>query len=136
MNRHDMFVELASDQVNQVQQLILENSYESVHSWLHPIFLEKVKIALADFSDTDLEAYYSSQMGVDMPSSPPLSSSDGQEEIRPQAQESECGSVSISSSMDDLTLSLLHTLRNAKSLGEVAPESPMPAEIQASVHWY
>lgn len=81
MTRHDMFVELATDQVNQVQQLLDEGRYREVHDWLWPIFYKNLKQELAEMSDDDLESHYADQMGVDIPSSPSLSSTDEEEEV-------------------------------------------------------
>lgn len=66
MSRHDMLVELASDQVNQIQQMILDGDYDDVHKWLHPILLANLKLEVADFEDKDLKRYYESQLGVDL----------------------------------------------------------------------
>jgi hypothetical protein len=123
ITRHDMLVELASDQVNQVQQLLDENSYESVHSWLHPIFLNTVKTALADMSDDDLETYYCDQLGVDMPSSSSLSSEDEEEEILSQAEEKEAANrraMPQPSEMERRSLSSVYPVSDAKGLAEVA----------------
>lgn len=149
ITRHDMLVELASDQVNQVQQLLDEHNYESVHSWLQPMFLRNLQIALADMSDDDLETHYCDQLGVDIPSGPPLSSEErakrwsaanvqekDTDQIYSQAEESERRSVSITPSVDTIPLSLLHSIRNATSVGEVATEGPVPSESEAPVHWY
>lgn len=76
--RHDMLVELATDRVNQVQDLLNESRYDEVHEWLWPIFYQQLKQELAEMSDDDLEAHYADQLGVDIPSSPPLSSDDVQ----------------------------------------------------------
>lgn len=70
MARHDMFVELATDQVNQVQQLFDEGRYREVHDWLWPIFYKILKQELAEMNDDDLEAHYRDQMGVDIPDVP------------------------------------------------------------------
>lgn len=81
MSRHDMFVELATDQVNQVQELLDEGRYKEVHDWLWPIFYKILKQDFAELSDDDLEAHYADQMGVDIPSSSPLSFADEEEEV-------------------------------------------------------
>lgn len=70
MSRHDMFVELATDQVNQVQQLLDEGRYDEVHAWLQPIFLKILHNDFAELNDDDLEAHYRDQMGVDIPDVP------------------------------------------------------------------
>lgn len=70
MQRHDMFVELATDQVNQVQQLLDEGRYDEVHAWLQPIFLEILHVDFAELNDEDLKAHYCDQMGVDIPDVP------------------------------------------------------------------
>lgn len=67
MARHDMFVELATDQVNQVQQLLDEGRYREVHEWLQPIFLKILHEDFAEHSDEDLKDHYCDQMGVDIP---------------------------------------------------------------------
>lgn len=67
MSRHDMFVELASDQVSQVQDLIDQGRYEEVHSWLQPLFLEVLRKDFAEFSDDDLTSHYYDQLGVELP---------------------------------------------------------------------
>jgi hypothetical protein len=68
--RHDMLVELATDQVNSIQQMLLDGDYEDVHNWLHPILLAELKLDVADFSDNDLKRFYADRMGLDFPSSP------------------------------------------------------------------
>ena len=67
MSRHNMFIELATDQVNQVQQLLDEGRYQEVHDLLQPIFLEIVRADFAEFNDEDLKAHYAEQMGIDLP---------------------------------------------------------------------
>ena len=74
--RHDMLVELATDKVNQLEEMFREGEYDDIHRWLQPIFLAELKHDLAELSDDDLAAYYADQLGLDIPSSPPLSSSD------------------------------------------------------------
>lgn len=68
--RHDMLVELATDQINSIQQMLSDGDYEDVHNWLHPILLADLKLDVADFSDHDLKRYYCDRMGLDFPSSP------------------------------------------------------------------
>jgi hypothetical protein len=70
ITRHDMLVELASDQVNQIQQLFDEGDYAGIHAWLQPILLRELKIALADSSDNALKVFYCDQLGVDIPDDP------------------------------------------------------------------
>ena len=70
MTRHDMFVELATDRVNQLYDMIREGEHEDIHRWLQPIFLAELKLDLAELSDEDLKAYYAGQLGVDFPNAP------------------------------------------------------------------
>lgn len=74
--RHDMLVELASDQVSMIRDLVYQEEYEELHTWLQPLLLQQLKLDFADFSDDDLQRHYCDQLGVDIPSSPPLSSPD------------------------------------------------------------
>lgn len=138
--RHDMLVELASDQVSQVQELFDENDYASVHSWLQPLFLRELYIALADMSDDDLQAHYCDQMGVDIPSSPPLSLANAKEtdtdEVLSQAEESERRSMPSSSELDNLAVSLIHSICNAPRVGKVAAKGTIPSAGETPVHWY
>lgn len=140
MNRHDMLVELASDQVNQIEHMIREDQYEDVHLWLHPILLNQLKLELGGFSDEDVKRHYCDQMGVDMPDDPPLSSADGQEKVSPEAfypsPEGKFGSLSESSHLDNLAVSLIHSICNAPRMGEVAAKSPVPTTFEASLPWY
>lgn len=149
MSRSDMLVELATELVNQIVEMVKCDEYKDVHTRLQPIFLAELALDLAHLDDHDFARYYNMTMGVDTPSSPPLSSearaeqwsaANAQEktslQVLDEAIEACQRHVSEPSGVDDLTVSLLHTLRDAKSLGEVAPESAVPAEIQASVHWY
>ena len=64
MTRHDMFVELASDNVSTVQQLILNGEYGKVHEWLQPLFIRSLREDCAEMCDDDLAWYYEEQLGV------------------------------------------------------------------------
>jgi hypothetical protein len=145
MSRHDMLVELASDKVNLVKEMVRELEYRDLHHWLQPIFLEQLKYEFGDLSDDDLKHYYCDQMGVDIPEDPPLSSTDAEEEIHSQAEEAEIGlaaekaklgSMPDASGVDHFALSLLHPIRYATRLGEMAPKSPVPTTVEASLPWY
>ena len=78
--RHDMLVELVTDQINSIEQMIRDDEYDDVHHWLHPILLRKLKLDYADWSDDDLKNYYCDQLGVDIPEVPTLSSDDEETE--------------------------------------------------------
>jgi len=157
VNRSDMLVELASDQVNQVQQLLEEDDYASVHSWLQPLFLEQLKLSTADMQDDNLEAYYCTQMGVDRPSSPPLSSEERAERWRTanakeKAQQEDSDedrhdpkgyaeaeayyrSLPVVPDMEHEPVSIVHQISDAKGLGKMATPSPVPPGSEASLHW-
>lgn len=70
MTRFDMLTELASDQVNIVQDWIREERYEEVHNWLQPIFMDILRLEFADLDDEGLKKHYADQMGVDIPDVP------------------------------------------------------------------
>lgn len=70
ISRHDMFVELATDKVNQLEEMFRNGEYEDIHRWLQPIFLLDLQIDLADLTDNELKAYYADQLGVDFPNAP------------------------------------------------------------------
>ena len=140
MNRHDMFVELASDKVNLVEEMVREREYSYLHHWLQPFFLKQLKYEFADLSDDELKRYYCDQMGVDIPEDPPLSSADAEKETafeaQYQAEKAKLGSVPSASSVDHFALPLLHPISYATGLGEVAPKSPVPTTVKASLSWY
>lgn len=126
--RHDMFVELATDQVNQVQQLLDEGRYREVHDWLWPIFYKNLKQELAEMSDDDLESHYADQMGVDIPSSPSLSSTDEEEEVdieayfgkSPSQETANRGSLPEPSGMERSKVSDVHSICDEKGMAEMA----------------
>lgn len=68
--RHDMLIELVTDQINSIQQMLSDGDYQDVHNWLHPILLRELKLDCADFSDDDLKRYYGDRLGIDFPSGP------------------------------------------------------------------
>lgn len=138
VKRQDMLVELVTDQINLIEQMIRDGDYQDVHTWLHPILLRELKLDYAEWTDAELENYYNDQLGVDTPSSPPLSSDDAQEkdQIYSQAEESERRSMPGLSSMDPASLSLLHPLGHAQSVGKMATKSPVSPNSQAAIHWY
>ena len=136
MARHDIFVELATDQVNQVQELLDEDRYREVHEWLWPIFYKILKQELAELSDDDLEAHYADQLGVDIPSSPPLSSDDEEteEELveacfgKASTQETpNGGSVSCTPPVEHGPLPGLHPQCNAEGMAKVATAIRRPS---------
>lgn len=128
MTRHDMLVELVTDQINSIEQMFRDDEYDDVHRWLHPILLRELKLDYADWSDDDLQSYYCDQLGVDIPSSPPLSSSDDKTEELveacfgkdPSQKASSNGTVSGTPSMERSSLSSIYSIRNEKSVAEVA----------------
>jgi hypothetical protein len=122
--RHDMFVELATDKINQIEQMIREDEYDDLHRWLHPIMLVNLQLELADLNDVDLQSFYCDQLGVDIPEVPPLSSNDGQEkdtdEVLSQAEEKESRSMSGTSGVDSSTLSSVYSISDEKGVAEMA----------------
>lgn len=122
--RHDMLVELATDQINSIEQMIRDGVYQDVHNWLHPILLRELKLDYADWSDTDLQDYYCDQLGVDIPSSPSLSSTNEETQDVNQTETSKetsnHGSLSEPSRMERRSLSRVYPVSNAESLAEVA----------------
>ena len=123
--RHDMLVELVTDQINSIEQMIRDDEYNDVHRWLHPILLRELKLDYADWSDTDLQSYYCDQLGVDIPSSPPLSSNDEQTEIEKENAQASWetpnnGSLPELSGMDSSTVPSFYSVSDAKGLAEVA----------------
>lgn len=129
MNRHDMFVELVTDQINSIEQMIRDDEYGDVHHWLHPILLRELKLDYADWTDEQLQDYYNDQLGVDTPSSPPLSSTDEEEteELieacfgKDLSQETaNSRAVPQPSEMERRSLSSIYPVSDAKGLAEVA----------------
>lgn len=129
MARHDMFVELATDQVNQVQKLLDEGRYREVHDWLWPIFYKILKQELAELSDNNLKTYYANQMGVNIPSSPPLSSDDEETEEdlveacfgkAPSEKASGSGSVPCTPPVEHGPLSDVRPLRYEEGVAQMA----------------
>lgn len=123
--RHDMLVELVTDQINSIEQMIRDDEYDDVHRWLHPILLRELKLDYAGWSDADLQSYYCDQLGVDIPSSPPLSSDDEQTEIEKENAQtswetSDHRSVSEPSGVECRSLSSVYPVSDAKGLAEVA----------------
>lgn len=126
--RHDMLVELVTDQINSIEQMIRDDEYQDVHTWLHPILLRELKLDYADWSDDDLKSYYCDQLGVDIPSSPPLSSTDEEEEIDIEAyfgksssqETANRGSLPQPSGMERSSLPSVYSVSDAQSLAEVA----------------
>jgi hypothetical protein len=123
--RHDMLVELVSDQINSIEQMIRDDEYQDVHNWLHPILLRELKLDYADWSDADLQSYYCDQLGVDIPSSPPLSSNDEQTDFEKEnAQASwetpDHGSVPVTPGVDSSTLPGVYTISDEKGVAEMA----------------
>jgi len=123
--RHDMLVELVTDQINSIEQMIRDDEYNDVHRWLHPILLRELKLDYADWSDTDLQSYYCDQLGVDIPSSPPLSSNDEQTEIEKENAQaswetSDNRTVSEPPRMERSTLPDVYTISDEKGVAEMA----------------
>lgn len=133
--RHDMLVELVTDQINSIEQMIRDDEYQDVHTWLHPILFRELKLDYADWSDDDLETYYCDRLGVDIPSSPPLSSeeraqrwSKANAQERKEQEEEELtseetpnhGTVPQPSRMECSPVSGVYQVRNAESMAEVA----------------
>lgn len=145
MNRHDMLVELVSDQINSIEQMIRDDEYQDVHTWLHPILLRELKLDYADWSDDDLKSYYCDQLGVDIPSAPSLSSDDEQTEIEkenaqaswetsnngplPEPPGVECGTlpsfyqISHEKSMAEMATALRSIARGETTLRRFEPET-------------
>lgn len=132
MNRHDMLVELVSDQINSIKQMIQDDEYDDVHNWLHPILLREMRIDCADLEDDDLKNYYCDTLGVDIPSSPPLSSEDEEEEeesLKPSfpkgalsldQEAPDYRPLSIPPGMELSTLSHVCAVSDEKGLAEMA----------------
>ena len=123
--RHDMLVELVTDQINSIEQMIRDDEYDDVHRWLHPILLRELKLDYADWSDADLQSYYCDQLGVDIPSSPPLSSDDEQTEVEKENAQaswktSDHRSVSEPPRVECSTLPDVYTIRDEKGVAEMA----------------
>jgi hypothetical protein len=124
--RHDMLVELVTDQINSIEQMIRDDEYTDVHNWLHPILLREMKLECADLEDDDLKRHYCDQLGVDIPSSPPLSSADAQDQSSFQAPSSKKEETSNNRTlrstprMECSTLPGVYTIRNEKSMAEMA----------------
>lgn len=123
--RHDMLVELVTDQINSIEQMIRDDEYQDVHTWLHPILLRELKLDYADWSDADLQSYYCDQLGVDMPSSPPLSSDDEQTEVKKEnAQTSwetpDHRTMSKPPGVECSTLPNVYSISDEKGMAEVA----------------
>lgn len=125
MNRHDMLVELVSDQINSIEQMIRDDEYQDVHTWLHPILLRELKLDYADWSDDELQSYYCDQLGVDIPSAPSLSSDDEQTEVEKENAEAsweapDNGSLPEPPRVERRSLSSVYPVSDAKGLAEVA----------------
>lgn len=126
--RHDMLVELVTDQINSIEQMIRDDEYDDVHRWLHPILLRELKLDYADWSDDDLQRYYCDQLGVDIPSSPSLSSDDEETEELieacfgkdPSQKTSGNGTVPCPSPVECGPLSGVYQVSNAEGMAEVA----------------
>jgi hypothetical protein len=123
--RHDMLVELASDQINQIEQMFRDDEYQDVHHWLHPIFVRELMIQFGDFSDADLQTHYCDQLGVDIPNSSPLSSDDEQTEVEKENAQTSWetpnnGSLPEPSGVDSSTVPSIYSVSDAKGLAEVA----------------
>ena len=123
--RHDMLVELVTDQINSIEQMIRDDEYDDVHRWLHPILLRELKLDYADWSDADLQSYYCDQLGVDIPSSPPLSSDDEQTEVEKENAQASWetpnnGSLPEPPGVERSTVSGVYPVSDEKSLAEVA----------------
>ena len=69
-----------------------------------------------------------------------LSFIDAKEEITPETfyppPEGKFGSLSESPHLDNLAVSLIHSICNAPRMGEMATESPEPSTGQAPILWY
>jgi hypothetical protein len=134
--RHDMLVELVSDQISSMEQMLRDDEYANVHTWLHPILLRELKMDSADWNDDELQQYYCDQLGVDIPSSPPLSSDDAQDQssfqvsfpkkvISKEAYQARLETLGnrtlpISSGMERRSLSSIYPVSNAQGMAEVA----------------
>lgn len=128
MNRHDMLVELVTDQINSIEQMLRDDEYQDVHTWLHPILLRELKLDYADWSDDDLKSYYCDQLGVDIPSSPPLSSTDEEEEVDIEAyfgksssqETASCGPLSQPPGVERSAVPDIHSVSDEKGMAEMA----------------
>jgi hypothetical protein len=126
--RHDMLVELVTDQINSIEQMIRDDEYQDVHNWLHPILLRELKLDYADWSDAELQDYYCDQLGVDIPSSPSLSSTDEEEEVdieayfgkSPSQETANRGSLPEPSGVERSKVSDVHSICDEKGVAEMA----------------